>query len=284
VLLVGESGVGKEVLATRIHERSPRRSGPFLRINVAAIADGMLEAELFGSVRGAFTDARRDRVGLLASANGGTMLLDEIGECRPEIQAKLLRVIETQTYFPVGSDEERVVDVRLLGATNRPPADVLAGGPFRTDLLFRFGTVITIPPLRERKSEIMPLAESFAAQAGAEMGKGPFRFSRAARDALEAYDWPGNVRELKHAVEHAVLLAERTELTPELFELRAQRTVVSTGGMTATLGLADTRATTERAEILSALHGAGGSATAAARKLGVARSTLYEKLKKYGLR
>jgi DNA-binding NtrC family response regulator len=281
-LLVGESGVGKEVIATRIHERSLRRTGPFVRLNLAAISDGMLEAELFGSVRGAFTDAKRDRPGLVASADGGTLLLDEIGECRVEIQVKLLRVIENRTFFPVGSDKERTVDVRIIAATNRPPMDVNNGGTLRTDLLFRLGTVILIPPLRERREEILPLAEQFAREVCAENGLRAVRFTRAARSALESHEWPGNVRELKHVVERAVMLAESSDLDAEVLDLRTRSAPAPVSSRDK--GLADARASAERIEIISALDAAGGSPTAAARKLGISRSTLYEKLKKHNLR
>lgn len=282
-LIIGESGVGKEVLASRIHAQSERRGGPFVKLNVAAISASMLEAELFGSVRGAFTDARRDREGLLATAHGGSILLDEIGEVRLELQAKLLRVIERKSFFPVGSDRERSIDVRIIAATNFDPQKALASGAFRSDLFYRLGTVICIPPLRERRDEIIPLAERFIAEICTEFGRPPARLSGEAERMLLAYSWPGNVRELRNVVERALLLGSDSTLGPELFDLAPDAGPTAVAAPSASTRLPDAARAAERSAICAALEESGWSTALAAKKLGIGRSTLYEKMKKHGI-
>lgn len=281
-LIVGESGVGKEVLAARIHEKSSRRGGPFIRVNLAAIAESMVEAELFGSVRGAFTDARRDRAGYLATADGGTILLDEIGEFRLELQAKLLRAIEERRFFPVGSDRERCVNVRFLAATNRSPDDLLASKSLRPDLFYRLGTVIRVPPLRERASEVGSLAEEFVAMFCREFGRPLYAIAPESLAALAAHRWPGNIRELRNVIEHAVMTCDGTTIMPIHLGLSAPRE-----SKPGSLHLAATRDQSvdqvEREHILRVLDIAGDSRSRAATLLGVSRSTLYEKLKRYGI-
>jgi len=213
-LLVGESGVGKEVLAAFIHRSSGRSKGPLVRINVAAIPDTMVEAELFGAVRGAFTDSKRDRQGFFSAADGGTLLLDEIGELKVDLQAKLLRAIETKRYFPVGASREVSSDVQIIAATNRDPAEAVASGRLRADLYFRLaGVVIYIPALRERREDIPALARAVLARERRCSGRGPSRLDDESMARLVAYDWPGNVRELKNAIERACMLTDSEVVT-----------------------------------------------------------------------
>ncbi len=277
-LILGESGVGKEVLAARIHQESDRSAAPMVRVNLAAIPESMIEAELFGSVKGAFTDSKRDRAGHFASAEGGTLLLDELCEFKPELQPKLLRVLEERRYFPVGSDRERRMNVRVLAATNRDPQEAIASGRLRADLYYRLATVVLrIPPLRERQEDIVPLAEHFLAKFRGEFGRPGLRFTRDVPSLLTAYGWPGNVRELRNAVERATMLATSSTVGPESFDLPITATTV-TASMPATR-LEDA----ERLHITRTLAEVGGSRSRAASALGISRSTLWEKLKRYGM-
>jgi DNA-binding NtrC family response regulator len=288
-LILGESGVGKEVLASHIHDESDRRGGPFVRVNLAAISESMIEAELFGSVRGAFTDSKRDRAGHFASAEGGTLLLDEICEFKPELQPKLLRALEERRFFPVGSDRERRMNVRVLAATNRDPEACIANGTLRADLYYRLATVVLrVPPLRERRDDIAPLAEHFCARFRAEFRRPRLTLTRAALDALSAYGWPGNVRELRNAIERAAMLADGDAITPEDLGLAAVKSPASVAGApTVAQAPLDEGAVrlddVERNHIVRVLEGAGGSRTRAAAMLGISRSTLWERGKRYGL-
>jgi two-component system response regulator AtoC len=281
-ILLGESGVGKEVLATHIHESSERRNGPFVRVNLAAIPEQMVEAELFGSVRGAFTDAKRDRAGLFASAEGGTLLLDEICEFKIELQPKLLRALEERRFFAVGSDHERRMNVRVLAATNRDPKECIAAGQLREDLYYRLATVIVrIPPLRERREDIAPLANHFFAFFRAEFRRPKCTLTDEALHVLAKYDWPGNVRELRNVIERALMLSHADEVGPESLDLPLD--FHSLGSVPVpnidTPRLEDV----ERAHIARVLASADGSRTRAAALLGISRSTLWEKGKRYGL-
>lgn len=279
-LLLGESGVGKEVLASRIHTSSPRRRGPFVRVNLAAIPDSMVEAELFGSVRGAYTDAKRDRAGHFASAEGGTLLLDEIGEFKIELQAKLLRVLESKQFFPVGADRERRTNVRVLAATNRDPHDLIARGLLREDLYYRLATVeIVIPPLRDRAEDLMPLADHFLAVFSREFNRAHLKFAPETIRAIEAYPWPGNVRELRNAIERAVIMSDHGVIEVASLGLLA-RASSSLASMPPEVTRLDD---VERLHILKMLERAGGSRTRAAKLLGLSRSTLWEKLKRFGV-
>jgi DNA-binding NtrC family response regulator len=279
-LLLGESGVGKEVLASRIHSSSPRRRGPFVRVNLAAIPDSMVEAELFGSVRGAYTDSKRDRAGHFASAEGGTLLLDEIGEFKVELQAKLLRVLESKQFFPVGADRERRTNVRVLAATNRDPHDLIERGLLREDLYYRLATVeIVIPPLRERAEDLMPLADHFLGLFSREFNRTQLRFAPDAIRAIEAYPWPGNVRELRNAIERAVIMSDHG-----VIEVASLGLVARAPTSLATTPLEITRLDDiERLHILRVLELSGGSRSRAAKLLGLSRSTLWEKLKRFGV-
>lgn len=284
-LLLGESGAGKEVLATRIHEMSQRRKGPFVRVNMAAIPDSMVEAELFGSVRGAFTDAKRDRAGFFASAEGGTLLLDELCEFKVELQAKLLRVLESRRFYRVGSDRESRMDVRVLAATNRDPAEMIARGMLREDLYYRLSTVtIRIPPLRDRGDDVVPLAEHFLALSVKELGRPACTLSPAAIRAIRAYRWPGNARELRNAIERAVILTDGQVIdAPALgIEVLAPAVEAAEIEKVAPDGAMSLREV-ERLHIIRVLEACGGSKARAAEILGLSRSTLFEKLKKYRL-
>jgi DNA-binding NtrC family response regulator len=298
-LLVGESGVGKEVLASHIHRKSARRSQPFVRVNVAAIPESMMEAELFGSVRGAFTDSKQSRLGYIASADRGTLLLDEIGELRVDYQPKLLRVLEDHRFFPMGSDRERTVDVRFLAATNRRPEDMISKGAIRRDLFYRLGVVIRIPPLRDRRDEILPLARSFVEHFTAEFGRNAHYLSPAAEEILLNHRWPGNVRELRNVIERAVMSARGEELGPDAIEIFSVS--LSSPGFPAVVPPVITKRPTpappqalseaaraaaeevEKQRIVDVLKAVGGSRSRAATTLGVSRSTLYEKLKRYAI-
>ncbi|MEQ9325298.1 MAG: sigma 54-interacting transcriptional regulator, partial [Polyangiaceae bacterium] len=215
-LIVGETGVGKEIVAQRIHDASARRDAPFVRVNVSALPSTMVEAELFGSVQGAFTDSRGDRRGLLGSADGGTMLLDELTELQPELQPKLLRVLEDGTYRPIGSDEERRCNVRFIAATNRDPQEAVESGKLRADLFYRLSTVVIgVPPLRKRDEDLVGLAELFLARFASEMGRPPLTLSPDAVMALYSNEWPGNVRELRNEIERAVIISDDDVITAE---------------------------------------------------------------------
>jgi two-component system response regulator AtoC len=309
-LIVGESGVGKELVAARIHDASDRRNGPFMKVNLAAIPEGMIEAELFGAVRGAYTDAKKERVGLLASANGGTLLLDEITEFRVDLQPKLLRVLEERRYFRLGSDEERTVDVRVLAATNRDPLEAIADGSLRQDLYYRLSTVlIEVPPLRVRPDAIVPLARHFVEWFAAQMNKRVPQLTDDAVQALERYPFPGNVRELRNLMERAVIMVDGDRLSASSLSLpavpasvaaplpspagdepspkTAPRAVISIHPSKLPLKLEFARQQTieivERRQIRRALDLAGGNRSSAAVMLGISRTTLWEKMKQYGI-
>jgi len=282
-LILGESGVGKEVLAAHIHELSDRKHAPFVRVNLAAIPESMIEAELFGSVRGAFTDSKKDRAGHFASAEGGTILLDEIAEFKVELQPKLLRALEERRFYPVGSDRERRMNVRVLAATNRDPQDAIAKGQLRADLYYRLATVVLrVPPLRERHDDIVPLAEHFCARFRAEFRRPRAKLTDAAREAILAYSWPGNVRELRNVIERATMLAASDAIGPDDLGLPidpATARAALEGAPEEAMTLEDV----ERRHIARVIELAKGSRTRAATMLGISRSTLWEKGKKFGL-
>jgi transcriptional regulator with PAS, ATPase and Fis domain len=283
VLIVGETGAGKEVVAERIHRRSRRAGKPFVRLNCAAVAEPLLESEWFGHERGAFTGAIAAKPGLIESAEGGTVLLDEIGELPLGLQAKLLRVIEERTVLRVGGVKSRVIDVRFLAATNRDLAREVEAKTFRQDLYFRLnGVTITVPPLRDRREEIEPLALQFvaAAAASAERERTP-ALTESALEVLRRYDWPGNVRELRNAMERAVLLCDEAigpESLPE--SLRGAPAPASTP---AGQSLRDAVADVEKQRVLAALAQANGNQKRAAEILGIARGTLLARLDAFGI-
>jgi len=298
VLLSGETGTGKELFARAVHRGSPRAHGPFVAVNCAAIPENLIESELFGHVRGAFTGASSARTGRFVAAAGGTLFLDEIGELSLAAQAKLLRVLEQHLVCPVGADSDLPVDVRVVAATHHDLADLVTQGRFRADLYFRLAVVpVILPPLRERGGDVEVLAEAAVARAAA-AGARPVTLDATAHAALAHHAWPGNVRELNHVVERAVVLAERPTLTAADLGLggRAYLTVVrdaigaAPDAPAAAAAAADDQALDlrsaleelERRMIREALERSHGNRTEAAALLGLNRTTLVEKLRKYG--
>jgi two-component system, NtrC family, response regulator AtoC len=299
VIIQGETGAGKEVLAARIHGLSPRAAGPFVRLNCAALPDALLESELFGHERGAFTGAAQAKIGLIEAANGGTLFLDEIGEMGAATQAKLLRAIEAREVTPLGSVKPRRIDVRFLAATHRDLGAMVEEGSFRRDLFFRLdGISLTIPPLRERRDEIEVLARSFADEASRRAGQAPAPISERAMAALRAHLWPGNIRELKNVVERAVLLARGGEIglahvdlggasmrppPPSASAAAAAAAAAAAPGSARPSALPAELATVERALICEALEKSGGNQKEAAKILGISRRTLLYRLDMYDL-
>jgi transcriptional regulator with PAS, ATPase and Fis domain len=280
VLILGESGTGKELVARAIHEGSARRGGPFVKVDCAALPEGLLESELFGHEKGAFTDAAAEKPGRFELAHGGTLFLDEVGELPQSLQAKLLRVLQERAFERVGGTRTISVDVRILAATNRDLAKALKGGQFREDLYYRLNVVpILVPPLRRRPEDILPLAAHFLQRFGARYGKVVPGLSPEAAALLRRYSWPGNVRELEHAIERAVILWERGVIRPE--ELAVDLMAVASDG------LPDQELMTleelEREYIRRVLRRVRGHKSRAARILGINRKTLLEKRKRYGL-
>ena len=276
VLLVGEPGTGKELVARAIHEASRRRGGPFVKVHMGALPDALVERELFGHVRGAFTDAGADRPGRFAAAAGGTILLDEIATMAPQHQVKLLRVLQEREYEPLGSTRPVKADVRVIAATNADLAAEIAAGRFRADLYHRLDVVrVALPPLRERGDDVSLLADRFLARAGMRHGKSLRGFTDAARRALARHAWPGNVRELEHAVERAVILAGGQFIDEA--DLRIAEAPVPASARGATLD------DVERASVERALHEHGWNVTRAAQSLGVTRQALYRRMEKFGL-
>jgi len=279
VLITGENGVGKGVIARALHLTSARSAKPLVSLNAGALAEGVFESELFGHVRGAFTDARADRVGRFELADGGTLFLDEIGNVPLTLQPKLLRVLETGEFERVGSSKTRKVDVRVLSATNADLHVEVSQGRFRQDLLFRLNTVeIHLPPLRERRDDIAPLAEYFLKQHSERYRRGAMTFTPQALDALRAHAWPGNVRELDHVVERALLMSSSNVVTA--FDLALQtKPDARLSSRLEEMSLEEA----ERILITKALARFEGNANRAAEALGLSRSALYRRLQKYGL-
>jgi DNA-binding NtrC family response regulator len=281
VLVQGESGTGKELVARLLHYWSDRVGRPFVAVNLKAFADGVVESELFGHEKGAFTGAVAARPGCFERAHGGTLFLDEIGEIGPDVQAKLLRVTQDGEVLPVGGTRPRRIDVRLVTATNRVLRDEVAAGRFREDLYFRLNVIpVQLSPLRERPDDVLPLARHFLARHAADAGR-PLRLSPEAEEALRRHAWAGNVRELENAIERAVVLARDAAITPEdlLLEAGSRSPARAVGGGTLQEALDDAAA----ARIRAALAAADGERTAAARTLGVDRTTLYRLMRRLGL-
>ncbi len=287
VLIQGDSGTGKELIARLLHFHSDRVGRPFVAVNCKAFAPGVLESELFGHEKGAFTGASATRVGCFERASGGTLFLDEIGEVTTDFQAKLLRVLQENEVQRVGGTEPRAIDVRIVAATNRDlPAEIEAGR-FREDLFFRLNVIpVLLAPLRERRDDILPIAERLLARACHDAGRAVV-LSDDAREALAAHDWPGNVRELENAIERAVVLARGEAIEPEDLLIAAgasRRTGGEADGVDASRGTLQEcldRATAER--IRAALEASGGAKAAAAVELGVDRTTLYRLMKRLGV-
>jgi transcriptional regulator with GAF, ATPase, and Fis domain len=285
VLLRGESGVGKELAARNIHNLSMRKSKPFIAVNCAALTSSLLESELFGHERGAFTGATEQKMGKFEMANGGTLMLDEVGEMSAEIQAKFLRVLEGQPFERVGGSKSISVDVRIVAATNRDLEQAVEANTFRADLYFRLRVVeLYVPSLRDRREDIISLAESFMTSFRRRSGIGPIGFSQRAIDAMLAYDWPGNIRELKNSVERAFVLANSELAEPEdlaLSNLGGSSLPVARQVATAAGYREMTLADVERAHILATLEYTAGQKSKASTILGIERSTLDRKLKKF---
>jgi DNA-binding NtrC family response regulator len=280
VLITGESGTGKEVIARYIHALSGRADGPFISINCGALPETLLESELFGHVRGAFTGAVRDKDGHLVAAHGGTFFLDEIGEMSPALQVRLLRTLQEREVVPVGATRPVATDVRVIAATNRDLEEEMRRGTFRSDLYYRLNVIsLHLPPLRDRLDDVPLLTEVFLRRAGD--GRGA-RISDPALQHLRHYDWPGNVRELENALERAAVLAGARTIEPEhlpdrILQPRPRTLVSERPPENPTLDAV------ERAYILWVLHAAGGNKARAAEVLGIDPSTLYRKLNRYGV-
>lgn len=291
VLLVGETGTGKEVAARAVHARSPRAHAAFVPLNCASMPEHLLESELFGYERGAFTGADRAKPGLIEAAAGGTLLLDEVGEMPLATQAKLLRVLEQREVWRVGSLRGRAIDVRFIAATNCSLEAMVAQGRFRQDLFFRLdGLTLRVPPLRERVEDIWPLAKCFAESAAREQGLQPPSLTPRAAELLRTHAWPGNVRELRNAVERALLVSRGQALDVEHFRLTAQALPASQPNNPAANSSSSTPASianelerVERDAMIAALEKTGGNQTRAAELLGMSRRTFVKRLRQYGI-
>ena len=285
-LITGETGTGKELAARAIHRRGRRSDGPMVIVNCAAIPANLLESELFGHVRGAFTDARADRKGLFVQADGGTLFLDEIGEMPLEMQAKVLRALESRKVRPVGGQQEVPFDARLVTATHRDLLASIEEGTFREDLYYRINVVeLTMPPLRARGTDVLLLAQTFLEQFASQHGKPVKRISSAVAERLLAYAWPGNIRELRNSMERAVALARFDEVVVEdlpaqVREYRASHVLVAANDPSELVPLAEV----ERRYVERVMEAVGGNKRQAAQVLGLDRATLYRKLERWSVK
>ncbi len=280
VLVTGESGTGKDQLARLIHERSPRRDAPYLKIDCASLPSELVESELFGHEKGAFTGAEQRKLGRLELAQGGSIVLDEVAALAPGIQSKLLRVLEERAFERLGGTETLRIDARLIALTNADLEQAVRAGRFREDLYFRLNVLtIRVPPLRERSGDIVPLAEHLLARLAAVHGRPNAALSPAAKEVLQAYSWPGNVRELKNVIERALIFSKQDGLEPEDFPESVRAAARGTGHTAHLRSLEEV----ERECILATLEATHYKITRAAEILGISRKTLLEKRKKYGL-
>lgn len=287
ILITGESGTGKEVIADLVHSLSARSKNKIIKVNCAALPRELIESELFGSVKGAFTGAHTDREGLFRLAEGGTLLLDEISEMPIDTQSKLLRVLQDQEVRPVGGKTSYKTNCRIVAATNRKPERAIKDGKLREDLFYRISAIsVYLPPLRERRDDIMPLANSFLKKFAAQANRPIQGFRQDAIDRLTAFEWPGNVRQLQNEIQRAVLLCEDTEIAAADLSVTAVK-VASDFSSYLTEGESDTSFTllegVERNAILQTLKECAGNKLEAAKKLGIGRQTLYNKIKAYGI-
>jgi DNA-binding NtrC family response regulator len=295
VLVMGETGVGKDVLVHAIHRASRRSNMPLVAVNCAALPENLIESELFGHDRGAFTGATAAKIGLLEAANGGTVFLDEVGELTQSVQAKLLRAIESREVTPIGGVRPHPIDVRFVSATNRDIEGEVAAGRFRGDLMFRLnGISLLVPPLRERTDEIPDLIEAFIAEVCNEIDrKDRPRFNPAAMSYIMSYAWPGNIRELKNVVERAVVLCDGVTLGPEHLPIEKMHTVLPSGERPTPIATPATQAeggavldakhVADKRQIEDTLAACNGNQTRAALRLGISRRTLITKMEKYNL-
>lgn len=278
VLILGENGTGKDLIARTIHAQSNRRDKPFVSVDVGALTESLFESELFGHVKGAFTDAREDRVGRFEEANGGTLFLDEIGNLTPGQQARLLTVLQQRQVTRVGSNKARPVDIRLICATNVDLNERVQEKSFRQDLLYRINTIeLTLPPLRQRTDDLRLLADHFIDRYARHYNRPVTGLSAALLTEMKSYDWPGNVRELQHSIERAVILAPGTILEPTDFVFR--KTAAASSPVAQTMQIDDM----ERQLIQRAMQTHQGNITDVARELGLSRQALYRRLEKFGM-
>jgi len=287
VLILGENGTGKELAARAIHNASNRQNAIFVSVDLGSVPESLFESELFGHSKGAFTDARSDRIGRIQAADGGTLFLDEIGNLPLHLQAKLLTVLEARMVTPVGANHAQSIDVRVIAATNRPRVQLLQEAHFRQDLLFRLNTVeIELPPLKERRDDIADLVHYYIGVYQRRYDKSDKKFSDAALAALTAYDWPGNIRALKHSMERAVILSTGSVLEPADFQLASDAVSVPKNASTSGGENADADLNLERLErsaIEKALRQHRYNISHAAKTLGLTRAALYRRMEKYGL-
>lgn len=273
VLIMGENGTGKDLVAQELHRHSARKNKQFISVDLGALSENLFDSELFGHVKGAFTDAKTDRTGRFREASAGTLFLDEIGNLTPALQTKLLRVLQERKISPVGSNREIPVDVRLICATNQRLSKKAKNQNFRQDLLYRINTVeLFLPPLRERHEDILLLAEHFLKKFKTKYQKNNIKFSAKAQKALQTYHFPGNVRELQHLVERGVIMCENKNISPDDLNFQHQ-----------SKGKRGSIEQTEKKAIRKALERSSGNISQAAQTLGLGRTTLYRKIKKYGL-
>jgi transcriptional regulator with PAS, ATPase and Fis domain len=278
ILITGESGVGKEVITDLIHALSPRSRGPLVKINCAALPRELIESELFGSVKGAYTGAQSDREGLFRQADGGTLLLDEISEMPIDTQSKLLRVLQEKEVRPVGGRTSYKTNTRVVAATNRVPEDAIKNGKLREDLYYRISAIsIAIPPLRERREDVLPLANSFLKRFAAQANRVINGFTPAAAELLRKTDWPGNVRQLQNEIQRAVLMCDGANVDAHDLSISAPAS-----GMEDDTNLTLMEAM-ERNTILQMLKETGGNKLETAKRLGIGRQTLYNKIKAYNI-
>ena len=282
VLITGESGTGKEVISDLVHALSPRSKGKIVKINCAAIPRELIESELFGSVKGAFTGAHSDRDGYFRQADGGTLFLDEISEMPIDVQSKLLRVLQDQEVRPVGSKSSYKTNCRIIAATNRKPEDAIKDGKLREDLFYRISALsVYLPPLRERRDDIMPLANAFLKRFAAQANREIRGFKPDAIERLTAFDWPGNIRQLQNEIQRAVLLSEGDEVAAADLSITDVRVSASPAeGSDTSFTLLEG---VERNAIVSTLKETNGNKLETAKRLGIGRQTLYNKIKAYGI-
>jgi len=280
ILITGESGTGKEVIADLIHALSPRSKNRIVKVNCAALPRELIESELFGSVKGAFTGANSDRDGLFRQAEGGTLFLDEISEMPIDTQSKLLRVLQDQKVRPVGGKTDYQTNCRIIAATNRKPEESIKDGKLREDLFYRISTIsVYLPPLRERREDILPLANAFLKRFAAQANRTLRSFTPAAADRLAAFDWPGNIRQLQNEIQRAVLLCEGPDVDASDLSVSEIHMVPSEGHDTSYTLLEGV----ERNAIIQMLRETAGNKLETAKKLGIGRQTLYNKIKAYGI-